>query len=131
VFDGFLGLGGFNGSETVINSIINNMFSLYVNTTNTIYNTLNIYGGEIIFGDIDKKYDGKIKWYNIYNKNDIYYFWNLNFNKIMIDDISIIIDDKVSIDSGTSDIVFNKTLCDKLHKQINGKYNEKQQRYKN
>lgn len=144
IFDGFLGLGGFSGNRTIIESYINNMityfmveqkiiknniFSLYINTTNTNYNILNMYGGEIIFGDINKKYNKKIKWYNIYNKDSIYYFWNLKLNKILINNIPIIINDKISIDSGTSDIVFNKILCDELHKQINGKYNEKQQRY--
>lgn len=135
--DGIIGLGGFFGNETVINNNINNiithfmveqkiieynMFSLYINTTNTGYNMLNMYGGEIIFGNYNKKYKNKIKWYNIYNKDNIYYFWNLFLNEISINGYKNIVDDKILIDSGTSDIVFNKKICDKIHKQINGKY---------
>lgn len=82
-FDGFIGLGGFYGNETIVNNITNNiityfmfeqkiiknnMFSLYINVTNAKSNTLNMYGGEITFGKFDKRYVRKIKWYDIYKK---------------------------------------------------------------
>lgn len=144
IYDGFIGLGGFYGNRTFVKSIKNNIitkfmvkqkiiknniFSLYINDTNTEYGLLNINGGKIMFGEIDQKYKNNIKWYKIYIKDDIYYFWNLFLNEIVINGKKTKINDKVSIDSGTSDIVFNKYICDELHKQINGKYNDQYKRY--
>lgn len=145
MFDGILGLGGFSGNESIVDSYINNMityfmveqkiiknniFSLYINNTNTEYGILNLYGGEINFGEIDSsKYNGNINWYNIYDDKNIYYFWYINFNKIKINGKSFTINDKVLIDSGTSDIVLNKELCDKIHNQINATYDNTTERY--
>lgn len=139
LFDGILGLGGFSGNETIINSFIKNiityqmfnqkiiernLFSLYVNKTDRKYGDLNMKGGEISFGKFDNsKYNGIIKWYDIYNENNIYYFWSLNLSNIIINE-TLNINNKVLIDSGTNSIVFNKDICDKIHKQIGGLYNE-------
>lgn len=139
LFDGILGLGGFYGNQTIINYFIKNiityqmfnqkiiernLFSLYVNKTDSKYGDLNMKGGEISFGKIDNsKYNGDIKWYDIYNENNNYYFWSLNLSNIIINEL-LNINNKVLIDSGTNSIVFNKNICDKIHKQIGGLYNE-------
>lgn len=139
LFDGILGLGGFIGDETIINYFIkniityqmfnqniikHNLFSLYINNTNSKYGDLNMKGGEISFGKIDNsKYNGDIKWYDIYNENNVYHFWSLNLSNIIINE-TLNINNKVLIDSGTNSIVFNKDICDKIHKQIGGLYNE-------
>lgn len=151
VFDGIIGLGGFYGNETIINNTINNImttfmlkqkiitkniFSLYINNIdymnfkNPQYYKLNKNGGKIIFGDIDKNNHEEIKWYDVYKKDNIYYFWNLFLNEIKIDeDKKIIINDKILVDSGTSDIILDKYSTENIHNQINGTYNEISKRY--
>lgn len=139
VFDGILGLGGFYGNDKTIEyykkkiitsqmvnqSIIkNNIFSLYINKTHKNFGDLNMNGGKINFGEIDKnKYNGNIKWYHIYNEKNIYYFWSLNLSNITINE-TLYINNRVLIDSGTNFIFFNNSICDKIHNQIGGIYNK-------
>lgn len=110
--------------------IKNNIFSLYINNTNTPYCELNINGGKIIFGDIDKTKHEKIKWYDVYKKDKIYYFWSLFLNEIKIDENkNTIINDKILIDCGTSDIILDEYSTDNIHKQIKGIYDKVSKRY--
>jgi hypothetical protein len=100
------------------NIIEHNLFSLYVNKTDEKYGDLNMKGGEISFGKFDNsKYNGDIKWYDIYNENNIYYFWSLNLSDIIINE-TLNINNKVLIDSGTNLIVFNNSICDKILNHI-------------
>lgn len=139
-FDGIIGLGGIHGNNSEINYLMkyiltynmvkqkiikNNIFSIYINTTNGDYNNLNLYGGELIFGSIDNsKYIDNIKWYEIYNNNNIYYFWNLKLNIIEINNSLIYINDKIQLDSGNAYLAFKENIFNDINKQIESIFNE-------
>lgn len=133
LFDGMIGLGGFEANDENINHfknrtiiyrmtnqkiIKNNIFSLYINKTNINKGDYNINGGDLIFGGIDNsKYEENIKWY------DTKFFWSLNLSNITINK-TLNINNIIKIDSGTEGFVFNKSVCDIIHEQIGGTYNE-------
>lgn len=126
LFDGMIGLGGFEADDENINHfknrtiIKNNIFSLYIYKTNINKGYYNINGGELIFGGIDNsKYEENIKWY------DTKFFWSLDLSNITINEtLNININNIIKIDSGTEGFVFNKSICDIIHEKINVTYNK-------
>lgn len=144
-FDGIMGLGNFydnnNGDNGNINNMIyyniykqtitkGNLFSLYINYTKK--GQINKYGGKLSFGYYNKI--KKIKWLNLIKdkyRKGYYLFWAVELSKIEIENktINININNSAIIDSGTSEIVLNKYLYNKINKYLGGKYIDQYKRY--